>query len=96
VNFKIYLRTLLASRGLNQRKLATLTGIDNGQISRHLSGEFVPSTETLEKFTCALTLTTEGRLELYRLAGRMPPEFVKAFCSSKEVAQLFQRCLEKQ
>lgn len=89
MNFKVYLRTLLAQRGMTQDSLASAAGVDAGQLSRHLSGEFIPRAETLERFVKVLNCTPDERLELYRLAGRMPQEITEAFCSSNLMARFF-------
>lgn len=59
------LRAAMQAKELNQTKLATLTGIDPGAVSRHLRAEEPPSTESVRKYSEAL-----GRSYEWLVSGR--------------------------
>ena len=87
-----YIKSLLGKYGLNQRRICERTGIDKAYISRSLQdgARFSFNPETLEKIVSAIGCDAGERLEMYRLAGKIPDEIHKAFCSSSEMAQKIQ------
>ncbi len=63
--------------------------IDTGYLSKLVNNQsgYYPNSDTLENLTDALQCTAAERIELYRLAGRIPPELQMIFCRSAQNAK---------
>jgi hypothetical protein len=83
--------------GFNQRRLAEAVEVDTAQLCRMLDPDYPyrPLPATLEAMCEAMGCTADERLELYRLAGRVPREIVEAFCASAGAARDFRRLATK-
>ena len=82
MNFHEYLKSLIKERNLTQKAIAKTLETDTAYFSELLNNrhDFLPSCKTLESLSRVLQCTDE-RIELFRLAGKMPPELRMAFCS---------------
>lgn len=73
------LRTFIEAKrtelGMSQRKLATLTGVNNSTISRIESGEVYPDPDTIVKIAKALEVSTDELMLRSRYTS-VPEEFV--------------------
>ena len=69
--FSVWLKAELARRKWKPRELARRAELDDGIISRALSGARVPSTKSLERIADALDVPIE---EVLRQVGILPPD----------------------
>lgn len=83
---KLLLR-IMERNGLTQSALAKKAGVDKIALCRILNEKYAyKPTKVLPKLIDAAGATAEERIHLYRLCGAMPPEIVRAFCSSDVAA----------
>lgn len=84
------LRRVRGGKGITQRTLAEMTGIDTAILSRLETGEarYLPNAETIQKIINALQLDQAHADTLFMLAGRLPPDVEKKLLSRP---QLFKR-----
>lgn len=87
MGLKAYVRSLLAKYGHTQKSIARAMRIDEGQMSRLLDSS--PRPVTLDALCEAIGCDADERLEVYRLAEKMPMEILDAFCSDVVVSRLF-------
>ncbi len=91
MTFQDYLKSLLKKYGVTQCRLCELIAIDPAHLSRMLRSDarFIFQPNNLEKIALFLGCTPDERCEIFRLAGKMPPEIITAFCKSPEAATKF-------
>ncbi len=89
MNFYQYLKSLIKERNFTQNAVAHALEMDKAYFSKLVNAKFnyFPSADTLESLSDLLQCTVDERIELYRLAGKMPPELRMAFCSSAKDAK---------
>lgn len=87
--FHEYLKALIKTRKYKHKIIAQTLEMDAAYLSRLLNNRtgFLPSCKTLENLSDVLQCTIAERVELFRLAGKMPPELNEAFCSSADDAK---------
>lgn len=86
--FGAMLLEIMQRNHISQRQLAEWTGITPSALNRILRPDyrFTPG-RTIDRLTKHAGCTYDERVELYRVAGIVPPELVEKFCSSQQVAR---------
>jgi len=86
--FQSLLAAIMKRNNLTQRELARRAGINHISLCRILNETYAfrPG-RTVTQLADAVGCSADERLELYRLAGILPPEIVTAFCASTESAR---------
>lgn len=89
MNFHEYLKSLMKNQFLTQKAIADLLEMDKSYFSKMVNGrlEHLPSADTVQALTEILQCTIDERIELFRLAGKIPPELRMAFFSSAQDAK---------
>ena len=89
MNFYQYLKSLIKARNLTQKAVADALEMDKSYFSKLVNEKFnhFPSAGTLQELSEFLDCTIDERIELFRLAGKIPPELRMAFFSSAQDAK---------
>ena len=87
MSFGTVLKRRRQSRGLTQRDLAKMIGMDQSYYSRieHNAHAHLPSAETILKFCAALCLKEWERAWLFASANKIDPEIERIVVQSQEL-----------
>ncbi len=96
MTFQSLLAAIMRRNGLSQRRLATMSGVNHISLCRILNDTypFRPG-RTVAQLVDAVGCTGDERVELYRLAGIVPPEVVAAFCATPASAKALMAAAKK-
>ena len=94
--FQSLLTEIMTRNRLTQRELARRAGVNHIGLCRILNETYAfnPS-RTATRLIDAVDCTADEWLELYRLAGVLPPDLVKAFCATPAGAQAIWHTAQK-
>ncbi len=83
-NFSGLLTEIMRRNGITQRALASLAGMDTATLCRILKPDYPHTPQrTIKKLVEHVGCTAAERVELYRLARILPPEYMDAFLQGR-------------
>jgi len=88
ITFAEWLKNKMKDKCLTPARISKITGINDGNLSRHLSGDTTPTAKSLQRYAAALEISID---ELYRIVGYYDREEGKPFNRRNELLKLYSR-----